>query len=121
MQANKWIELRLQKLANQLTREPTEAVFRVAKQAERIRSRKSRCPLPAALAVVDVGPHAPPTYRLSTGDYHKPQEEVHAGFPAFLGRERAGRPAESATGHDGPPRGARARGCRGPIIRSPRG
>ncbi len=41
--------------------------------------------LPAAMAVSDASAEAPPTYRLSLGDYHKPLEQVHPGFPAFLG------------------------------------
>ena len=41
--------------------------------------------LPVAMAVSDATAHAPPTYRLTLGDYHKPQEQVQPGFPAFLG------------------------------------
>ena len=42
-------------------------------------------PPPTAMAVSDVGREGPPTFRLQTGDWRKPQEEVTAGFPAFLG------------------------------------
>ena len=42
-------------------------------------------PPPTAMAVSDVGRMGPPTFRLQTGDWRKPKEEVTAGFPAFLG------------------------------------
>jgi hypothetical protein len=42
-------------------------------------------PLPTAMAITDAGPHSPPTYRLATGNFRKPQEEVQPGFPKFLG------------------------------------
>ncbi|HJS09391.1 MAG TPA: DUF1549 domain-containing protein, partial [Pirellulales bacterium] len=42
-------------------------------------------PLPTAMAITDAGPHSPPTYRLATGNFKKPQEEVQPGFPGFLG------------------------------------
>ncbi|REK19626.1 MAG: DUF1553 domain-containing protein [Planctomycetota bacterium] len=41
--------------------------------------------LPKAMAVVDASADAPPTHRLTLGDYRKPAEEVQPGFPAFLG------------------------------------
>jgi hypothetical protein len=41
-------------------------------------------PLPMAMAITDAGPHSPPTYRLATGNFKKPQEEVQPGFPGFL-------------------------------------
>ncbi len=41
--------------------------------------------LPAAMAVSDASGAAPPTHRLTLGDYSKPEEEVTPGFPAFLG------------------------------------
>ncbi|HVS38902.1 MAG TPA: DUF1549 and DUF1553 domain-containing protein, partial [Gemmataceae bacterium] len=40
---------------------------------------------PTAMSVCDVGPQGPPTFRLQTGDWRKPKNEVTAGFPAFLG------------------------------------
>jgi hypothetical protein len=40
---------------------------------------------PVAMAVTDVGPVAPPTYRLLGGDHRKPRNEVSPGFPEFLG------------------------------------
>jgi hypothetical protein len=43
-------------------------------------------PLPLAMAVTDVGPEAPPTYRLATGNYLKPREEVQPGFPGCVDR-----------------------------------
>ncbi len=42
-------------------------------------------PIATAMAVTDASPVAPPTHRLTLGDYRKPQEEVQPGFPAFLG------------------------------------
>jgi hypothetical protein len=42
-------------------------------------------PLPTAMAITDAGPHSPPTYRLATGNFTKPLEEVQPGFPRFLG------------------------------------
>src|SRR5262249_8967376 len=42
-------------------------------------------PLPGAMAVTDVGPEGPPTYRLLGGDWRKPRERVKPGFPGFLG------------------------------------
>ena len=50
-------------------------------------------PLPTAMAVVDVGSKAPPTLSPGGGDYAQPREEVHPGFPVFLGAERSGNPA----------------------------
>ena len=50
------------------------------------------------MSVSDVGREAPPTFRLQTGDWRKPKEEVTAGFPAFLGGGDAKpAPAESDT------------------------
>ncbi len=43
-------------------------------------------PLPLAMAITDVGPVAPPTYRLATGNYLKPREEVQPGFLECLDR-----------------------------------
>jgi hypothetical protein len=43
-------------------------------------------PLPVAMAVTDGGPEAPPVYRLQTGNYMKPHEELQPGFPRFLDR-----------------------------------
>jgi uncharacterized protein DUF1553/uncharacterized protein DUF1549 len=40
---------------------------------------------PTAMSVSDIGRDAPPTFRLQTGDWRKPKEEVAPGFPAFLG------------------------------------
>jgi hypothetical protein len=40
--------------------------------------------LPVAMAVCDVGPEAPPTYRLGGGDYHRKKEQVQPGFPECL-------------------------------------
>ena len=42
-------------------------------------------PLPTAMAITDAGPQSPPTYRLATGNFTKPQEKVAPGFPSFLG------------------------------------
>jgi hypothetical protein len=42
-------------------------------------------PLPAVMAVTDVGPEAPPTHRLAGGDWRKPAQELQPGFPLFLG------------------------------------
>ena len=41
-------------------------------------------PLPTAMGITDAAPLPPPTYRLATGNFRKPQEEVEPGFPAFL-------------------------------------
>ncbi len=40
--------------------------------------------LPVAMAACDVGPVAPPTYRLAGGDYKRPKEQVEPGFPECL-------------------------------------
>jgi hypothetical protein len=40
--------------------------------------------LPEVMAVTDVGPQAPPTYRLLGGDWRKPREELQPGFPLVL-------------------------------------
>jgi hypothetical protein len=42
-------------------------------------------PLPAAAAVTDAGPDAPPTYRLAGGNHLRPREEVFPDFPTCLG------------------------------------
>jgi Protein of unknown function (DUF1553)/Protein of unknown function (DUF1549) len=84
IQANKWIDLRLQKLANRLNENQQKRYTERQSKLSEFDTQKP-LPLPTALAVVDVGSHAPPTYRLSTGDFRKPQEEVQPGFPAFLG------------------------------------
>jgi hypothetical protein len=36
------------------------------------------------MAVTDVGPNPPPTFRLGGGDYRRPKEEVQPGFPECL-------------------------------------
>ncbi|HTU20368.1 MAG TPA: DUF1549 and DUF1553 domain-containing protein [Gemmataceae bacterium] len=41
-------------------------------------------PLPAAMAVTDVGLAAPRTHLLAGGDWRKPREELQPGFPHFL-------------------------------------
>ena len=46
---------------------------------------KRPAPLPAAMALTDLGRQAPPTHRLSGGDWRKPRQEVQPGFPEFLG------------------------------------
>src|SRR5262249_16427139 len=46
--------------------------------------RNRPAPLPAVMAVTDVGRQAPPTHRLANGDWRKPREEVQPGFPDFL-------------------------------------
>ncbi len=84
IQANKWVELRLQKLASRLTEAEQKKYGELQSKLSEFDTQKP-LPLPTALATVDIGAHAPPTYRLSTGDYRKPQEEVQPGFPAFLG------------------------------------
>ncbi len=45
-------------------------------------------PLPHAHGVCDIGPNAPPTYRLQGGDLRRPKEELQPGFPAFLGEAK---------------------------------
>lgn len=42
-------------------------------------------PLPTALAIRDAGADAPATYRLATGNFRNPLEQVAPGFPEFLG------------------------------------
>jgi len=42
-------------------------------------------PLPSTMSITDAGPLAPSTFRLATGNYQKPLEEVGPGFPLFLG------------------------------------
>jgi hypothetical protein len=46
-------------------------------------------PLATAMTISDAGRQAPPTYRLATGNFRKPQEEVQPGFPNFLGATEA--------------------------------
>ena len=41
-------------------------------------------PLPAAMAVTDIGRDAPPTHLLAGGDWRKPRETLQPGFPHFL-------------------------------------
>jgi hypothetical protein len=41
-------------------------------------------PIPRAMAVTDVGPVAPPTYRLMGGDWRRPRDPLEPGFPRFL-------------------------------------
>jgi hypothetical protein len=45
-------------------------------------------PLPTAMAITDAGPQSPPTYRLATGNFTRPQEKVEPGFPSFLGASK---------------------------------
>lgn len=45
-------------------------------------------PLPAAMAVTDVGLEVPPTHLLAGGDWRKPREELQPGFPHFLDETR---------------------------------
>jgi hypothetical protein len=43
--------------------------------------------IPVAMAVSDVGPEAPATFRLANGNYQRPREEVRPAFPEFLTAE----------------------------------
>ncbi len=58
---------------------------------QQLAAELQRLPRPAALPTVmgvcDVGPVAPPTYRLANGDWRKPREQVQPGFPHFLPQE----------------------------------
>jgi hypothetical protein len=59
-------------------------------------------PLPTAMAITDAGRESPPTYRLATGNFRKPQEEVQPGFPGFLGAsEPAVRPSSDQSDSTG--------------------
>jgi hypothetical protein len=42
-------------------------------------------PLPVAMAITDIGPEAPPTHRLTGGDWRKPAARVKPAFLASLG------------------------------------
>jgi hypothetical protein len=64
-------------------------------------------PPPMAMSVSDVGTEAPPTFRLQTGDWRKPKEEVAPGFPAFLGGGDA---------HPAPPDGIATSGRRAALA-----
>src|SRR5204863_432139 len=44
--------------------------------------------LPTAMAVADIGPEAPPTYRLVGGNWQRPAKEVQPAFPEALGKDR---------------------------------
>ena len=85
IQANKWIDLRLQKLANHLTESQQKRYTELQSKLSEFDTQKP-LPLPTALAVVDIGSHAPPTYRLSTGNFRKPQEEVQRRLPGVSRR-----------------------------------
>ncbi len=84
IQADKWLELRLQKLDNRLDDKQKDRLASLQQKLAAFDAVKP-IPLPAAMAVVDVGRRAPATYRLSTGDFRKPLDEVSPGFPEFLG------------------------------------
>jgi hypothetical protein len=84
VQANKWIALRLQKVFNHLTPDQQKPYSELQGKLSEFDTQKP-LPLPTALAVNDIGATAPPTHRLTAGDYDKPEDEVQPGFPVFLG------------------------------------
>ena len=100
VQAEKWIAIRLQKVFDRLTPDQQKRYSELQGKLSEFDTHKP-LPLPTALAVSDIGPQAPPTYRLATGDYHKPQEEVHPGFPEFLGLSEPVFPANLPSGTTG--------------------
>jgi hypothetical protein len=46
---------------------------------------KLPAPLPAVMAITDIGRQPPPTHLLAGGDWRKPQEELQPGFPLIFG------------------------------------
>jgi hypothetical protein len=45
-------------------------------------------PLPMAMAVTEIGPEPPPTFRLIGGDWRKPATGVQPGLPSYLGKAK---------------------------------
>ena len=88
VQAEKWVNFKLQKLANHLSDADSKRYTQLQGKLSELDALKP-LPLPTAMAVVNVGSKAPRTFRLGGGDLHQPREEVHPGFPVFLGLSEA--------------------------------
>jgi hypothetical protein len=79
----KQIERRLLRRHLRLTPEQRTRYNSLKKQLEGF-DKVRPTELPMAMAVCDVGPVAPATYRLAGGDYRRPKEKVEPGFPECL-------------------------------------
>jgi len=78
-------------LQRAMSEAPTKMAPALREKYQRLAAELQRLPrpqpLPTVLGVCDVGPIAPPTYRLANGDWRKPREPVEPGFPHFLPQE----------------------------------
>jgi hypothetical protein len=82
-QAMKFINSKYRDLAKTLKGEEKEKYDALEKRLAEFDHLKPE-PLPTAMGITDAAPLPPPTFRLATGNFRKPQEEVSPGFPAFL-------------------------------------
>ncbi len=84
--ATKQIDRKYLKMHRRLTPDKKERFSQLQQKLGDYDSAKPR-PLPMAMAVTDVGPVSPATFRLANGNYLKPLEEVQPGYPSCLGGE----------------------------------
>jgi hypothetical protein len=73
-------------MTEKLSKDEKEEFADLQKQLATFDSLKPK-ELPKALAVCDVGRHAPPTHLLEGGSWNRPAAEVSPGFPEFLGAD----------------------------------
>jgi hypothetical protein len=73
-------------MTERLSKDEKEKFTELQKQLATFDSLKPK-ELPKALAVCDVGRHAPPTHLLEGGSWNRPAAEVRPGFPEFLGAD----------------------------------
>jgi len=94
VQADKYLAAKLDETVKKLKGDQKKRYETLEKELAKFDHLKPD-PLPTAMAISDAGHEAPATYRLATGNFRKPQEEVQPGFPGFLGAEEATIPPSS--------------------------
>lgn len=83
-EAEQWVDSRLARAYRRCKPDERKLYDEQIEELAKFDSMKPE-PLPTAMAVMDGGLPAPPTFVLGGGDYKNPKQEVTPGFPAFLG------------------------------------
>jgi hypothetical protein len=82
--ASKQINLRYQRAAHKRLPPPQRARYEQLKKELATFDHLKPAPLPVAMTITDTGKEAPPTYRLTGGNYLRPSKLMQPRFPAFL-------------------------------------
>jgi len=82
--AEQQVDRASQDAASKLPEDKKKRYQELEQKLAAVEPRRPEMP-PLAMSVSDVGREGPPTFRLQAGDWHKPKEQVTAGFPEFLG------------------------------------